>query len=132
MSPRATALVTWVSIAGMFMPWALAAYRTMLNRRRLSLGLFAAVWSAVICMVLTVSFGFGELLTSLSWLEQQDAASTDFVRSGWLDLSAFAIADVFDAGFRHLLIGPAVTAVLGGIAAVLASTRPQQEAGAVR
>lgn len=72
MSPRATALVTWAFIVGMFLPWAFAGFRTVRKTRRLALGLFAAVWSAVVCMVLTLNFGFAQLLTSLSWLESTE------------------------------------------------------------
>jgi hypothetical protein len=120
MSPASTRLVTWTFIIGMFLPWAVAGFRTARKTGGLRFGLCAAVWSAVVCMVLTLSFGFAQLLTSLAWLEHRDATSPDFLRSGWSDLRAFAIADIFDAGFWHLLLGPTVAAVLGAAASVLA------------
>jgi len=67
-----------------------------------------------------VSFGFGQLLTSLDRLQRRDVGSPDFLRSGWTDLRAFAIADIFEAGSWHLVIGPAVALLLGGIAAAAA------------
>jgi hypothetical protein len=118
--PRELAIVTWVFILAMFAPWALAGFVAARRTRHVSLGLFAAVWSAAVCMVLTVSFGFGQLLTSLDRLQRRDVGSPDFLRSGWTDLRAFAIADIFEAGFWHLVIGPAVALLLGGIAAAAA------------
>jgi hypothetical protein len=118
--PQEVAIVTWGFILAMFAPWAIAGFVAARRTRRGSLGLFAGVWSSAVCMVLTVSFGFGQLLTSLGRLQRQDAGSPDFVRSGWSDLPAFAIADVFEAGFWHLLIGPAVALCLGGAAALAA------------
>jgi hypothetical protein len=118
--PRELAIVTWVFILAMFAPWPLAGFASARRTRRVSLGLFAAVWSSAVCMALTVSFGFGQLLTSLDRLQRKDVGSPDFLRSGWTDLRAFAIADIFEAGFWHLVIGPAVALLLGGIAAAVA------------
>jgi hypothetical protein len=129
MSPRVTVLVTLAAILAMFLPWAFAGFQAVRKTGRVRLGVFAAVFGAVVCMVLTVSFGFGELLTSLPRLAQRDAASPDFLRSGWTDLRAFVIADVFDAGFWHMVIGPAVATVLGGITSALASVRRGNHSG---
>jgi hypothetical protein len=118
--PHEVAIVTWGFMLAMFAPWAIASFVAARRTRRGSLGLFAGVWSSAVCMVLTVSFGFGQLLTSLDRLQRQDVGSPDFLRSGWPDLRAFAIADVFEAGFWHLLIGPAVAVCLGGVAALAA------------
>jgi len=37
-------------------------------------------------------------------------------------LHTFTIADVFEAGFKILLIGPAAGAILGGFGAIIART----------
>ena len=118
--PQQLAIVTWAFILAMFTPWPIASFVAARRTRRGSLGLFASVWSSAVCMVLTVTFGFGQLLTSLDRLQQQDTGSPDFLRSGWSDLRAFAIADVFEAGFWHLLIGPCVAVCLGSVAALAA------------
>jgi hypothetical protein len=119
---RATANVTWIFILMMFLPWGVAGFRAARQTGEVGLGVFAAVWSAIVCMLLTLSFGFGQLLLSLSRLEQRDATSPDFFRSGWTDLRAFVIADLFQAGFTHLLLGPVIGSILGGAAAILAVT----------
>ncbi|HVQ30777.1 MAG TPA: hypothetical protein VMV21_14405 [Vicinamibacteria bacterium] len=118
--PREVAIVTWGFILAMFAPWAIASFLAARRTRRASLGLFAGVWSSAVCMVLTVSVGFGQLLTSLDRLQRRDVGSPDFLRSGWSDLRAFAIADVFEAGSWHLLIGPTVALCLGGVAVLAA------------
>ena len=115
--PQQLAIVTWAFILTMFAPWALAGFVAARRAGRVALGLLAGLWSSMVCMVLTVTFGFGQLLTSLDRLQRQDVGSPDFLRSGWSDLRAFAIADIFEAGFWHLLIGPAVALLLAGAAA---------------
>ena len=122
--PQEIAIVTWSFILAMFAPWAIAAFVVAGRTGHGALGLFAGVWSSAVCMVLTVTLGFGQLLTSLDRLQRHDVGSPDFLRSGWSDLRAFAIADVFEAGFWHLLIGPAVALCLG-VVATLAARLPK-------
>lgn len=120
---QVVAPVTWAFIVAMFLPWAVAGYRVCRAGGRSASGALAGSWAAVVCMLLTIAFGFAQLLCCLSRLEQRDAASPDFLRSGWTDLSAFAIADIFDAGFWHLLLGPILGAFFGVLATAIARPR---------
>ena len=122
---RSTALATWAFILAMFLPWGVAGYRAVRNTSAIGPGVLAGSWSALVCMLITVTFGFGQLLWSLSHLEQRDGSSPDFIRSGWTDLRAFAIVDIFDAGFWHLLIGPVAGAVLGGLGGAIVRILPK-------
>ena len=77
-----------------------------------------------------MTYGFSELFWGLPRLEERNIGSPDFLRSGWTDLHSFTIADVFEAGFKILLIGPIAGAVLGGLGASLHArpTRPEDSA----
>jgi len=47
----------------------------------------------------------------------------EFKRSGWIDPSAFGVANTLDSGFTHLVIAPVVALVLGGVASLIARPR---------
>ena len=69
-----------------------------------------------------MSYGFSELFWGLPRLERRNVGSPDLLRSGWDDLHLFTISDVFDAGFKILLIGPIAGAILGALGALIART----------
>jgi hypothetical protein len=69
-----------------------------------------------------LTYGFSQLFWCLPRLEQRNVGSPDFLRSGWTDLHMFTIADVFGAGFKILLVGPVLGAVLGALGAIVART----------
>jgi hypothetical protein len=76
-------------------------------------GLGAAVYSAVVAIALVMTFGFLLVITALPQLAHDEIGDPDYVRSGWTDVRAFAIANTFDAGFTHLVEAPVIAAVLG-------------------
>ncbi len=78
-------------------------------------GIAAAIMAAMICVLITVAYGFLLTYTSLPRLERDLANSPDFLRSGWDDLRAFAIANTFDSGFSHLLGALIVSTIFGAI-----------------
>jgi len=110
-SPART-LLTWVFVIGMFLPWLLAGYQART--------VIAGVWSAMISMLLTIAFGWSELLWDLPGAIARNLGSPDLARSGWTDLHAFAIADLLQAGFKYLLVGPIIGAVLAGLGVLVA------------
>jgi hypothetical protein len=77
-------------------------------------GVLAAVWTAMVTMVVGVTFGFLLPLIAPARLERILAADPDYVRSGWTDLRAFVLANTFDNGFTHLL-GALVVGTLVGL-----------------
>lgn len=54
---------------------------------------------------MVVTYGFSQLYWALPRLEHKNIGSPDLIRSGWTDLRAFTIADLFEAGFKVLLLG---------------------------
>lgn len=106
-------LATAPFLLGGFVFWSAAGYRVAQRTGSVSSGVLAAVWSAMICVLLTIAFGLLLTYTSLSQLEHQLVADPDFLRSHWLDLRAFAIANAFDSAFSHLLGGLLIGTIVG-------------------
>jgi hypothetical protein len=130
--PQAVVTVTTgVAMLGLFLSFGVAGF---LGRRRagsFGLGLGAAVWSAVVAILLAVTFGFVLINVALPKMAQNEVGDPDYARSGWTDMRAFAIANTFDAGFTHLVEAPIIAAVLGaagsGLAGLGARRRPAAE-----
>ncbi len=106
-------------LLGAFAGWAAAGFWSARRTGRLREGLRAAVCSAMICVLLTITFGFALTYTSLARLEQNLVADPDYLRSQWTDLRAFAIANTFDAGFSHLLGALLVSMLVGTVGSVM-------------
>jgi hypothetical protein len=122
LSPRVESVATGGFLVGLLLLWGIAGYRVTRSTADLAAGVLAGSWSAMVGMLIATSFGFAQLFWDLSRLEQRNTGSPDFLRSGWTDLHTFTIADVFEAGFKILLIGPVAGAVFGGVGALVATT----------
>jgi hypothetical protein len=121
LSPHAQSVSTLAFMIGLFLVWGLAGYLGGWRTGAPSPGLLAACWSAMLGMLLTMTFGFSQLFWSLQRLEQRNNGSPDFLRSGWTDMHAFTIADLFEAGAKILLIAPILATICGGVGAFLGS-----------
>ncbi len=102
-------------LLGGFALWGVGGGAAARQTGTLSSGILAAVWGALLCVLLTVTFGFLLLYTSLPRLEHDLLNDPDWLRSGWGDLRAFALANTFFAGFTHLLVAPLIGALVGAI-----------------
>lgn len=111
--------VTAPFLLGGFALWGTAGYLAARRTGSLPSGILAAIWSAMICVVMTITFGLLLTYTSLSHLEQQLVTDPDFLRSHWRDLRAFAIANSFDAAFSHLLGGLLIGTIVGAVGGAL-------------
>jgi hypothetical protein len=96
-----------------FALWGVAGARTAQALKRFRPGVIAAVMSAGICMVIAVTVGFALELFVAPPQPDYVATWAEFKRSGWTDAHAFSIANTLDSGFTHLLMGPAIAAVVG-------------------
>ncbi|MHB8648028.1 MAG: hypothetical protein ACYDAR_19775 [Thermomicrobiales bacterium] len=105
--------VTAPFLLGAFVLWGVAGFIGARQTGSLSHGVLAAIESAMLCVLLAITFGFLLMYTSLPTLERQLVADPDFLRSHWDDLHAFAIANSFDSAFSHLLGALLVGAVVG-------------------
>jgi hypothetical protein len=120
LSARTESVATGGFLIGLLLLWTLAGYRATRRCSQVGPGLLAGSWCAMVGMLLTVTYGFSQLFWGLPGLEHRNVLSPDFLRSGWTDLHLFTIADVFESGFKVLLIGPIAGAILGGLGALLA------------
>ncbi len=105
--------------------WGAAGFRAAQRTGSMSSGIVAAVWSAMICVLMTVVFGLLLTYTSLPHLAQQLVADPDYLRSHWRDLRAFAIANSFDSAFSHLLGGLLIGVIVGAVGGCLGLRVPR-------
>ncbi len=117
---RVGLLATAPFLLGGFALWGVAGAAAAWRAYNVRLGLLAALISATLCVLLTVTYGFLLPYIALPLLERTLAGDPDYLRSGWADLRAFTIANTFDAGFSHLLLAPLIAALVGGLGGALA------------
>jgi hypothetical protein len=111
---------TGIFMSGLFLLFAVSGFRITLNKRNVVSGMLGASWSAVVCMLIVMTFGLSQLFWSFGALQTHDIGDPDFIRIGWKDLHAFVIADIFEACFKILFIGPIAGIIFGLIGAVIA------------
>jgi hypothetical protein len=107
-------------LLGAFAVWGAAGVYTAYRTSSLPLGILATVVGSLLCVVITITFGLALAFTSLPRLAHNVAADPDYLRSGWGDVTAFAIANQFSAAASHLLIAPLVAATVGLLSGLLA------------
>jgi hypothetical protein len=112
---RIVAVATGSAMLALFLSFAAAGFLAARRTRSFWLGLGAAVWSALVVCVLVVAFGLLIANLDLPQLARNETGDLDYLRSGWTDVRAFAIANTFDAGFTHLVEAPVIAAVLGAV-----------------
>jgi len=113
--------ITAPFLLGAFVLWGVAGFLATRQTGSFGLGIMAAIWAAMLCILLAITFGFVLTYTSLPTLARQMVADPDFLRSQWNDLRAFAIANSFDSAFSHLLGALIVSAVFGAIGSATAA-----------
>jgi hypothetical protein len=120
-------LATAPFLLGGFLLWGVAGVVAAWRTSSIGSGILAAVWSAMICALLTIAYGWTLPLVASSHLQQELVNDPDFLRSRWTDLHAFVLANSFDSGFSHLLgaliIGGALGAIGAGAAVWLRGSR---------
>lgn len=103
-----------------FISWGVAGFRTARSLTSFRAGVFAAVLSAGICMLIAVAGGVGIQFFLVPPEPAYVSTWEEFMRSGWTDARAFGVANTLDAGFTHLVIAPVVALLFGGVASWLA------------
>lgn len=118
----ANLLATAPLLLGAFALWGVAACYGVQRTGSVGGGVLASVLAAMICVLITVTFGVLLTYTSMPTLQHDLVGDPDFLRSHWSDPRAFAIANTFGSGFSHLLGAPIVATVagiIGSLAGVL-------------
>jgi hypothetical protein len=109
-----------------FTLWGIGGGRTARALSSIRSGLFAAVSSAGICMLIAVTAGFVIQFFLAPPEPAYVATWAEFKRSGWTDARAFGLANTLDSGFTHLVVAPVVAAVFGGVACLLVRSFPSK------
>lgn len=118
LEPQAVVTVfTGAAMVALFLLFAAAGFIGARRARAFGSGVAAAVWSAMVAIIIAVTFGFLLMSLALPQLAREMIADPDYARSGWADPTAFAIANTFDSAFIHLLEAPIIAAVLGSAGA---------------
>jgi len=107
-----------------FLLWAVTGFVVARNTASILLGCRAGCWSAVVSVLLAVTFGFVLMFFDVPSLDYV-AIWPEFKQSGWTDVQAFAIANTLDAGFSHLLAGLVLGSLFGVIGGGLARLWPR-------
>jgi hypothetical protein len=115
-------------MVSLFVLWGIAGGWAARATGSTSNGVWTAVTSAALCMLVAVAAGF--VVEFFIATPDVGAIQTwqEFKRSGWTDARAFGVANTLDSGFTHLLIAPVVASLfgLGGSLIGRVRTRPPQ------
>jgi hypothetical protein len=118
-----TTITVLLFMLGTFLIWGVAGYDTGRRGASVSSAVMAGSWAARVCMLVLV--GFGVALTFASVPSARYVSTWwEFRSSGWTDATAFGIANTFDSAYAHLLAGPIVGAVTGGIRGLIGELMP--------
>ena len=97
----------------LFVLWGIAGGWAARTTGSISNGVWTAVTSAALCMLVAVAAGF----VVEFFLAKPDVTAIqtwqEFKGSGWTDATAFGVANTLDSGFTHLLIAPVVASLFG-------------------
>jgi hypothetical protein len=112
-------VITLAFMLATFLLWSYVGYRARSQGLSFGSSCGVAMWSAVVTM--TIAVMAGTLLEFVMAPYPLEAVSewAEFKRSGWTDVRAFSIANTLDAASSHLLIGPIVACVFGGLGCAL-------------
>ncbi|HEY6423106.1 MAG TPA: hypothetical protein VIY28_07630 [Pseudonocardiaceae bacterium] len=123
---RAGMAATAPLILGPFIGWGLVAVWTARRTAGWRLGVLAAAWTAMVTMTIGVTYGLALALVARPRMETILAGDPDFVRSGWLDLRAFVLANTFDNALTHLLGGLIVATLVGLLGSLIGQVGSQR------
>jgi hypothetical protein len=113
MDSHTETISTGIFMLGLFLIFAVSGYRTMLYKRNIIPAMLAGSWSAIVCMLIVTTYGLSQLFWSFGSMEKHNIGNPDFIRTGWTDLHAFVIADIFEACFKILFVGPVAGIIFG-------------------
>ena len=113
LSQQIVTISTFCFMLAIFLVFAYAGWHSTKKSNRLSLGILASVWSAMIGVIIAILFGIIINLLFTQRLEQNLQASAEYLRSGSHDLETFTFWNTLDSASSHLLEVPIIAIVLG-------------------
>jgi hypothetical protein len=119
---------SWITLAFMsvtFLLWGVTGFVVARKMASAALGLLGGCWSAVVSVLMVVTFGFVLMFFKVPSLDYV-ATWPEFKQGGWGDVHAFAIANSLEAGFTHLLAGLVLGSLFGAIGGGVARIWPKR------
>lgn len=118
-----TTVYTGMLILIGFAVWTYSGYRAAEQTRSIIRGILASVWTALVGILIGVTFGMAVTYLFLPFLTPPLATDPDFLRSEWKDLTGFAIVNTLDNAFAHLVMAPMIAVVVGSVGGFAALRR---------
>src|SRR5262249_30035095 len=88
---------------------------------RLSLGILASLWSALLGVLIVILFGF--LVNFLFLQRLEHLLFSDYLTSGMSDPQAFTFFNAFDSASSHLLEAPILASICGTLGGLIMQGR---------
>jgi len=132
LNQSAESISTGLFMVGLFLLFGLSGFVYTYEQRSIKGGIFVGTWSSVVCMLIVMTFGLSQLFWSFNVIESRNNGNPDFIRSGWTDIHAFTIADIFEASFKILSLGPVLGIIFGLIGASLFWVLPERKRNSLR
>ncbi|PWU04307.1 MAG: hypothetical protein C5B52_01735 [Bacteroidetes bacterium] len=117
---HAEAVSTGIFMITLFLIFGVSGFYIAIRTKKISSGVWGGSWSAVVCMLLVMTYGLSQLFWSFAAIEKHNIGNPDFIRTGWTDMHAFVIADIFEACFKVLFLGPIIGIIFGLFGAAIA------------
>lgn len=105
--------ITVAVMVGTFALWFSSGWLTGRNRSNLVSGVVAGCWTALVSVILAVTFGLIGMYFDVP-SSAYVATWPEYVQSGASDPQAFAIANTLDAATSHLVAALLLGSILGG------------------
>lgn len=120
-------ITTGIAMLSLFLIFGIAGFIGARRTRSILLGVGTGIGTAMLAILIVVVFGFLLVNITLPALAHGELRDPDYLRSGWTDVRAFAIANTYDAAFTHLVEAPVIAAVLGAVGSGIgrAGVRPR-------
>jgi hypothetical protein len=120
LNARAGTISTGLFMGALVLLFAFSGYCNILNQQNIIRGTLGALWSAVVCMLIVITYGQSMLFWAFDAIAKNDIGDPDFNRTGWTDFHAFVIADIFEACFKVLFVAPILAIIFGLIGGAVA------------
>lgn len=119
LSQRVVSVTSGVAMLTLFLLFGIAGGIASGRTGSFRIGLGSALCSAAVAILVVVTVGFLLVTIALPTVAHNIVGDPDFVRSGWTDARAFAIANTYDSAVTHLVEAPVIAAVLGSVGSAL-------------
>lgn len=122
--PKDNTVYGYIEFGGVFLMYLLAGAITSHQSKRISSGLWSAVWAAMISSLIWVVVVLGIFYIFRGTHQQTsvfmaEGDYVDFAKSGAREFNSWIMEDFMGAVFYHSLLGPVIALILGTIGSLI-------------